>query len=475
MVLSRWLIRGISVISTVILVRLLDPEDFGLLAMSTLFIALLEVLTSFGVDMALIQRKDASPEHFNTAWTIRILQGVLIALAIFLLSPTIGDYFDEPRVVPLAKFLSCGVLIASFENIGIVNFRKELHFSQEFQFMVLSKVASFTITISLVMILRNYWALAWGIVGSRILTVALSYKMHSYRPRLSLTKISDIWSFSQWMLLRNVGMYLRKQIDSFFIARNFSTEQMGFYGVAKEVADLPTTDLVWPMARAIFPGFVTIANDPARLGGAYLKVLSTIALISIPTGVGIALVADSIVLIFFGERWHSIAPTLSWLSVYGAVLTISATVQSPLMALGLMRRVAILVWTQLLVIIPVFYYSVSFESLETVAFVQFASSVALLPIFFWAIVKTGIVRWAQILSATSRSVLSGAVMFFAVSAIPEAWFDSQLLELATDVAVGAIVFTAVNGLTWYAAGRPDGGEQLAFDLLIEKLVRDRKG
>ncbi|MBT8444507.1 MAG: lipopolysaccharide biosynthesis protein, partial [Gammaproteobacteria bacterium] len=467
----RWSMRGIGLVSTIILVRLLAPEDFGLVAMSTLFIALIEVFTSFGVDMALIQRADATREDYDTAWTIRLLQVTVVAVAILVCAPLVAEYFSEPRVTSLTMFLSIGVFVAGFENIGVVAFRKELNFSKEYRFMVLKKLSSFFITIGLAVWLRNYWALAWGIVTGKVAAVAISYIMHPYRPRPSLAKFRDLWSFSQWMLLRNIGMYLRKQLDSFMVARLFSTAQLGYYSVAKEIAELPTTDLVWPMARALFPGYAKIANDRARLGRAYLNVLSTITLITVPTGLGLALVAEPLVLLAFGERWMEVIPALSWLALYGGVLTISAGVQSPLMALGMMRRVAMLVWAQLLLAAPVIVYAATIGELKVIAQAQFFISCALLPVFFFALTSTGIVKWLELGRAIWRPIVAGIIMVLCVDALPAAWSTGPVVELLLTVPVGAASFSAAVYGLWRASGQPDGGERLAVELVSRRLGR----
>lgn len=470
MIAMRWGLRGIGLVSTVILVRLLAPEDFGLVAMATLFIALLDVFTSFGVDMALIQRTDATDEHFNTAWTIRLLQAVFIALLLVLLAPFLADYFNESRVTPLTMFLAIGVVVAGLENIGIVAFRKDLEFAKEFRFAIFTKFGSFFITVGLALWLRNYWALAWGIVGGKMVSVTMSYLMHPYRPRLSLSRFRDLWSFSQWMLLRNVGMYLRKQVDSFLVARYFDTGQMGFYSVGKEVAELPTTDLVWPTARALFPGYAKLAHDPVRMGRAYLNVLNTIALFAVPVGLGLALVAEPLVLVAFGERWAGISSVLAWLAFSGVFSSVSAGVQMPLIALGRMRRAAALAWIQLVAVLPATMYAVSLGNLTYVAIAHCAVAAALVPVYFATLTTIGIVTWSEVMRALWRPFLAGAIMSVCVAMVPAGLANSVLVELLVKSAVGAVAFTVSGFLIWRAAGQPDGGERLVAELIGNRLA-----
>jgi len=474
MVAMRWAVRGIGVVSTVVLVRLLAPEDFGLVAIGSLFLSFLTVLTSFGVDMALIQRADTDDAHYSTAWTIRALQTAFVALSVYLVAPFAATYFDEPRVRGLMQLMSVGVLIGGFENIGIVNFRKDLLFSREFTFLVATKVGSFIVTITLAFWLRNYWALAWGVISFRFIAVVLSFVMHPYRPRLDLSRFADLWSFSQWMLLRNIGMYLRKQIDTFLVARTFGTDNVGYYSISKEVSELPTTEIIWPMARALFPGYAKLAHDPVRLGAAFLKVLNTIALIAIPAGIGIARIAEPLVNVVFGDRWLPVVPAMSWLSVYGAVLTISSSVQAPLIALGHMRMVAAIVWVQLIVVVPAIVYAVNHGDITLVAQAQFAVSIVLLPVFFFALTSLKVIRWAEVYQALWRPASAGLAMFAVTSTIPSIWFSSPVYELAAIIPIGAIVFICIDMLLWIVSKRPDGGETAILEILGSNIAFFRR-
>lgn len=480
MVGMRWAIRGLGIVSTIILVRLLAPADFGLIAISSLTISFLSVLTSFGVDMALIQRTNSGVAHYNTAWTIRILQTTVVAVGVFLLSSFAARYFHDPRIASLMQLMSLGILVGGFENIGVVDFRKNLEFHKEFAFMVLTKFASFFITIGLAIWLRNYWALAWGTISLRLVSVILSYRMHPFRPRLSLSKFDELWSFSQWMLARNIGMYLRKEIDTFLVARTFGTDDVGLYSVPKEISELPTTEVIWPMARALFPGYAMMSNDKTRLGMAYAKVLSTISLISLPAGIGLALVAEPLVTVMLGERWIPISPILAWLSMYGIILTISASVQAPLIALGQMRRVTLLVWMQLLLTLPVLVIIARQNQLELIAQAQFGTSLILMPIFFAALTSLGVVRWLDVAHAIWRPLVASSIMAMCVTLIPSQWFHISAFELLVKTAVGATIFIVADLGLWIKSKRPDGGEYAVVEFLaarasIFNLIAGKKG
>ena len=117
MVAMRWSIRGIGLISTIILARLLTPVDFGIVAMAMLVVSLLEILSSFGVDLALIRKENVERKHYDTAWTFKILQGLVVALFIIVIAPYMAAYFNEDRVTHIAQLLALAVFVSGFENI----------------------------------------------------------------------------------------------------------------------------------------------------------------------------------------------------------------------------------------------------------------------------------------------------------------------------------------------------------------------
>ena len=128
MVLFKLLERSLGMISMLILARLLVPADFGLMAMATSLVALLELITAFGVDTALVQRRDATPAHFNSAWTLNVCAGGAIATMMLLMSWPASVFYREPRVTAVICALAFAAAVQGFENIGVVTFRKEMRF-----------------------------------------------------------------------------------------------------------------------------------------------------------------------------------------------------------------------------------------------------------------------------------------------------------------------------------------------------------
>ena len=108
MIGMRWAIRGVGLVSTIILARLLAPDDFGVVAMAMVAVAILESFTNTGTDLALLRNTEATREHYDTAWTLEIIQAVLLAAVLFASAPLVGGHFEDPRVTKLSACCRCG-------------------------------------------------------------------------------------------------------------------------------------------------------------------------------------------------------------------------------------------------------------------------------------------------------------------------------------------------------------------------------
>ena len=243
MIAMRWAIRSIGLVSTAILARLLTPADFGLIAMAMLFIGLLEVFSSFGVDLALIRDHKANREHYDTAWTFKLIQGVALAVIMVFAAPYLALYFHETKVVNVIRVLAVATLVSGFQNIGIVAFRKELDFASEFKYMVYVKLISFIVTIIFAFYFKNYWALVLGVLASKFANVILSFVMHPFRPKVSLKKAGVLWHFSKWMVVLDFGVFITGKIDEILIGGMKSTVDLGFYNVGSDLTSMTSNEI----------------------------------------------------------------------------------------------------------------------------------------------------------------------------------------------------------------------------------------
>jgi len=463
MIALRWAIRLTGLVSTVILARLLVPSDFGIVAMAMIVVSTLEIFNQTGQKLVLIRLENPTKEHFDTAWTVSFLIGLAIAAAILAASPLAELYFHEPKVEPVMQCLAFRAILGGLENIGTVHFRRDLKFNTFFAYNVYPKLISFTVTIFLAFTLRNYWALVAGILIGQLALIVLSYIMHPHRPRFTLSKVREIWSFSTWTFFRSVGYYLNGQIDQVVVGGFGGAAMMGRYAVATDVAQSPGREINEPMVAVLYPVMSRLQSDMPSLREVYLKTLGWTAFICAATGVGVALVAPDMQQLVLGDKWIGIAPLMSWLAIGGAIAGLSSGAYSLFDALNQPRIGARMIWVRLILlgatIVPIAFWT---KSLIDIAICRAIGEAVFLPGLFHAVHRLARISLAQYIKTLYRPFTASALMAIAVIAANMTLPISGNIRLAADIGLGAIVFLGSAWLMWRIAGCPHSPEADIF-------------
>jgi O-antigen/teichoic acid export membrane protein len=460
MIAARWAIRLTGVVSTIILARLLNPSDFGVVAMAMIVVGMLEVLNQTGQKLAIIRHPAPVREDYDTCWTISILIGLGIALVIVILAPVSQFYFHNPTVVPVMRFLALRSAIGGFENVGALDFRRNFEFDRLFRYNLYPKLISFVVTISLAIALRNYWALVGGMISFAIATIVLSYAMHPYRPRLSLAKIREVWSFSFWTLIRTIGWYLNFQVDLFAIGGVAGAAAMGRYSVATDVASSPSRELNEPMVAVLYPVMAKAQHDLPRLRELYLQVLYWSVIICAATGIGVALIAHDMVHVLLGPKWTGLEPLVVWLALSAGLLGLASGAYTTFDALGIPQLGARMQWLRLLLLcIAVTPVAVITRDLQLVAATRFFVTLIFLPTLFFAVGRTIDVSPADYIRAFWRPFTAAVVMSSGVWAINFIVHIGGVWRLGLDVTAGAGLFVTSLLLLWTLSGQPESPER----------------
>jgi lipopolysaccharide exporter len=464
-VAMRWTIRLLGLISTIILARLLTPQDFGIIVMASIVIGLIDLCTEFGVGMLLIREVSITRADCDTAWTFRVLQGIVLALIMILLSEIAVSYFNEARLAPVLKVLAMVAVISGLQNIGMVLVRKELDFAKDFRFEVYKKIASFCCIVTCALLLRSYWGLVLGRLIASLIHLAISYIMHPYRPKLSLQRWRFFIHFSVAMIGGNVGKFLNERFDTIAIGGLYNTASLGLYNVASELAKLATKEVTMPIGRALMPSYASISEDKQALSRAYLTSFSFIALIILPLGTGLSSIAEPAVVLIYGSKWRQAAPLLSWLALYSIVSALIGMLGDHILITLRREKLAMsLRFVQLAILAPIAWYCGATGSAELVAKGITLSAIALLPLHAWALMRHLPVTLFELLGCLWRPVISSAVMMWVIGEID--WQDMALaLHLMVAVFSGAVVYLALIVFLWALCGKPKGPEQTLLTLL----------
>jgi O-antigen/teichoic acid export membrane protein len=468
----RWCLRGIGLVSVLILARVLTPEDFGIVAMATIVIGFVQGFSELGTAMVLIREPNPSRVHCDTAWTIQILVGVFIGVLLAVLAQPAAWYFREPRVAPVLYLLAASAALGATSNVGMVLVRKALDFATDFRFVVYSRLSTFFVTVALALLWRNYWALVVGQIIGNLFSVGLSYRMHPYRPRLSLEKGRQYLTFSSYVIPINIAKFLRERFPVLVVGRTGDTGLLGTFNVAVELAGMATQEITFPLGRALFPSFATLTHDRKQLIEAFLHVLAAVTMLTIPLSLGLAIIAEEFVHVVLGPQWTAAVPFLRWMAIYGLIHAWTITLTGHvLMVSGYERRSTLAAWLNLAIMVPSVLVGSWFWGAHGVVVGATLSALVSLPLMIYLLTTALPVTFLQLARAIGPSAVAGILMVAGLLLLTRQLFDSRVTQLAVDVVAGAVLYVATILCLWWLRGRPDGVERGVMTLLARWFKR----
>ncbi len=475
MVAFKLVDRGVGLLSTIVLARLLAPADFGLVAIAMMLIGALALLFAFSFDIHLIQKPNAGRAEFDTAWTFNVIFGTVTALLLAALAHAVAVFYHEPRLEAVVYSLALGCFIGGLSNIGPVIFRREMRFDREFKFMLGKRLAPVIVTIPIAIWLHSYWALVIGQLTGTIASVALSYMVSDYRPRFSMKARAELFNASKWLFINNFLQFLNGRASEFVIGKLAGVSGLGVYSISYEFATLPTTELVAPINRAAFPGYSRLSHDVDELRNSFLGVISVIALFAMPAGIGIAAVADLMVPAVLGWKWLDAIPLIQVLALFSVLTALQTNIGYVYLAVGRPRLITIVAAVQFVVLMALLLPATWKWGAIGAAWSFLITAVCMAPVNQVLIHKQLNLSTMGYAARLWRPAAAVVLMTLAVHAVKRqltlgAETYAYVLALLLCIAVGAVVYSLSLYLLWHLSGRPEGAEKECL-LRAEQALR----
>ncbi|NVJ64560.1 MAG: oligosaccharide flippase family protein [Flavobacteriaceae bacterium] len=305
---GKFVVRGLGVISTLIIVRMLDPTDFGLVAIAMLVIGFGNVLTQIGVYRYLILKPEICDNDLNAAWTINIILRSMVVLGLMILAPYIAQLWGDQNITSVIRLLAIVQIISMFENVGMIYFEKNVSFKQTAKLGMVAKIGSFIVTVGAAVVLKNYMALVLGAITNALFRTVFSYYISDYRPGFSLKIDSDMFSVSSHIFLRNIIGYTRSQMDILLIGQFFGSAAAGKFNIAKTFAIMPQTELISPAMKPFFSASSKQSSDYGLVEKKFFQMLFISLSLAFPCIVGLNALAEPFTLVVLGEKWLDVIP-----------------------------------------------------------------------------------------------------------------------------------------------------------------------
>lgn len=480
MIGARLAIRAISVVSTLLLVRLLVPADFGLVALAGASFTIIELLTSINIGLALVRARNPDPALYDTAWTLQILRGMGLAAIVVATAGLQADLLGDARVQPLLWTVALTVVLDSFTSIGMTKLQREMRFDLIFRQQLLAKVTAFAICILLAYLYQNYWCLVLGNLFSKLATVPYSYWLAPHRPRLSLKGARELLNFSKWMMAFNACLVTDDQTPILGLGHYAGLGALGLYQVAYQVAAVPVTEIAVPIRSPVYAGLASAYHDAARLRAHVLAGFGFMAAVITPMSVGLALVAPALAPLALGEKWSDAGPLMALCALYALVDALAQYSFNVFIVLGRQRRQVITYLCFLALRVPLVLYGAMMQGALGVAAALFLTGIV--GAVAWNVQMIGLIGaglgqwWAEIWrTLLAAAAMAAVLLLLGAWAVPAeaATGAASLPRLLLHVLVGALVHAATQLTLWQLTGRPDGPEARGLRIAGGALQRLR--
>lgn len=364
--------RGVTAVvqwvSTIIVIRLLRPEDYGLVAMATAYIGFAKLVTEFGLSTLIVQRRGLTEHQIAQLGTVSIMFGSLLFGVSVVIAPVIASFFREPAVRGIVIMLGITFPLGAVAAFPSSLLMRDLEFSTLALLNGVERISQAVITASLAIAGYGYWSIVLGAVVAKVIRAGTAWAKRPHRLAFpsNLDTIKDELWFGWHVVVTRVTLYVRRFSEVAIVGRLFGTAILGAYNVAWTLARAPL-DRGIAVINSVTPSIFAGAQDDAAALRRYLRILTEGAsLFAFPAAVGLAVVADDFVLLVFGERWMGAIGPLRILALAAAFNAITPFLSQVLIATNQPKRNMQFAVASA-VVMPILFYAGSFWGVLGVA------------------------------------------------------------------------------------------------------------
>jgi O-antigen/teichoic acid export membrane protein len=309
--------QALGFITSVLLARLLLPEDFGLLAIATVFSGFAATLVDAGLGEALIQRKVLDDAHLNSVFFLSIAIGLLAAMVFWFAAPALASLYAAPILEPVCRVLALGLILGALGTVPRALRRRRMELRVLAAVDVVATCLGGIVAVSLAASGAGVWSLlASSLLGTAV-AAAILWAGCPWRPRAEFhgEACREVMRFSGGLVGFNMVNYWARNLDNLLIGWMLGAAALGVYARAYFLMLLPIYQVTSVIATAMLPALASIQEDRPRVKAVYLRSLGAIGLISAPAVIGLFVVADTLIPVLYGANWRGVVPVFRILCV----------------------------------------------------------------------------------------------------------------------------------------------------------------
>lgn len=330
--LGQALTITIQLTSTVVLARLLSPEDYGVIAMVMAVTAFAGLFREMGLSTAAIQKKDLTRGQQSNLFWLNVVMGCVLTLLVAVGSPLVAQFYNKPELVSVTTVLSFNFLICSLATQHNAMLVRNMQFGRKSVATISGALVTLVVAVVLALQGRGYWALVWGTLVGSVITTVLTLALAPFHPsRPSRGQgIREMLGFGANVTAFNFVNYFHRNLDTILVGRYWGAESLGYYSRAYQLLMFPITAIREPINSVAFPAMSQLQNKPEEFRQYYRGLTLLLSHMTMPLVAFLLLYSELIVELTLGKQWLAAAPIFS-------VLAITAFIQTPYTLVGIVQ------------------------------------------------------------------------------------------------------------------------------------------
>lgn len=328
--------QGVTFVISIVLARLLEPKEFGIIALVTVFIALSRCFIDGGFGTALVQKQTVS-EHDNcSVFYLSLSVSVVLYGVLFSVAPWIASFYKEPLLVPILRLLSLTVVGGALKSVQNAIMTREMKFRLSFKVSMISTVISGVVGVGMAYGGYGVWSLVWSALASQVASTVVMWIIVDWRPQLmfSLASVRQMFGFSSKLLASTLIDTLFSNLYNIIIGKLFNPTILGYYSRGQGIPNLVMSSIQGTIGSVMFPALASCQHDKKRVREIVRRSIKSSSFLVFPMMFGLAAVAKPLVLILLTEKWSPCVPYLQLSCITFALWPLHVANLQAVMALG---------------------------------------------------------------------------------------------------------------------------------------------
>lgn len=300
----------------IILARLLEPKEFGLIGMIMIFIAIAQSFVDSGFSQALIRKKDCNEKDYNTVFYFNISISIIFYFILFISANLISSFFNQSELINIIKVMGLSVILNGLGIVQGAQLTREIDIKTQTKISAIANTISGILSIILAYIGFGVWSLVWRTISNNLFRVILLWIWHKWRPQLvfSLQSFKELFGFGSKLLASGLLNTIFENLYYLVIGKYFSAQQLGYYTRALTFANLPSSNINGVIQRVSYPVLAKIQDDTSSLKAGFKKLIKNTMFITFVLMLIMVAVAEPLILTLIGSKWQQSVIYLQLLS-----------------------------------------------------------------------------------------------------------------------------------------------------------------